>query len=496
MRHSPDLPAPDERGPYNLAAMQVTTTPLPKSRLQPDFELPPERLTRALDDAVRRLSRTTRVPGFRPGKAPRVMLERVLAPGAILDEAVDRLVDDAFREAAVERDIVPLTNPEVEVTNATEGEALTFRAIVQVRPELKLGDYKNFNFKPEIQPVDDTMVEKVIDEMRDQYAERQPVEGRGARKDDFAVVGFVGTRDGEPFQGGSSERMPLILGQERLIPGFEEHLYGMSKGEEREFDITFPDDYQEESLRGQAAHFTVELKELYEKVLPEANDDFAKTVGQFSTLDEVKDEVRKRLERNALDHARHDFADRIIDYATANATTDLPDALIDQEVEVMHDELRSTLARQGIDEEVYRRVSGKSEEDLHNDFRPQAEQRVKVLLTLSEIARAEGIEVGDAEVQAEIDRARIRYAQSPNLVRYFESERGRNYIRSTLRRTNVVEKLVDDWLTAHPESPKLPHLEDSETSPVNAPQAESAAALGATDPDAIPAPAAAPGGEA
>jgi trigger factor len=180
----------------------------------------------------------------------------------------------------------------------------------------------------------------------------------------------------------------------------------------------------------------------------------------------------------------------------ANTTVDLPDVLVDQEIEVMHDELRSALARQGITEEAYLKVVGKTLEEIHAEFRPQAEKRVKTLLVLSEIARAKGVEVPEQDVEGEIDRARSRYANNPNLIRYFESERGRSYIRSTFRRSRTVEQLVDEWLDAHPESPRLPHVEDTdETSPVADPSAEAAASIGATDPGSITPPeAAAPTG--
>jgi trigger factor len=466
--------------------MQTTNTPLPKSRLQLEFELPPERLSRAIDQAVGRLARQARVPGFRPGKAPRFMLERVLGPTAVLDDAVDHLVEDAYREAVKEQDIVSLASPEVEITQAEEGKPLLFKAVVQVRPEVTLGDYEHFGFAPEIKPVDDQMVTQVVDELRDAHAELKPVEGRAAKEGDYAVIGFTGTRDGVEFPGGSSERMPLIIGQDRLIPGFEDHLVGVSRGETVEFDITFPGDYQEETLKGQVARFSVTVRELREKVLPDATDEFAKTVGKFENMAELTAELRKRLEANAVDHARHDFADKIIEYATANATIDLPDILIDQEVEVMHDELRSALARQGITEEAYLKVVDKTEDDIHAEFRPQAEKRVKTLLVLSEIAKAKGVEVPDSDVQAEIERARSRYSDSPNLIRYFESERGRNYIRSTFRRSRTVEHLIDEWLAAHPEAPRLPHLEEADDgSPVASSTAEAAASIGATDVGAL-----------
>jgi trigger factor len=440
--------------------MQITATPAPKSTIVLEIELPAERLDRAVDEAVRHLSRRTRVPGFRPGKAPRPLLERHLGPGAILDDAVDHLVQDAYRQALVDRDLLPLTNADVEVVQAEEGKPLVFKATVQVRPEVELGDYKHFNFRPEIETIDDERVDKVLEELRDQNATLAAVEDRGAREGDYAVISFVGTRDGEPFEGGSSERMPLILGQERLIPGFETNLNGLEVGGKTEFDITFPDDYPETELAGKPAHFAVELKELREKVLPDLDADFIKTLGDFANVDALRADIRQRLERNALDRARHGFADRIIEYAVANATLELPDVLVDQEVEVMHDEFRATLARQGIGEEAYLKAVEKAESDLHAEFRPGAEKRVRTLLVLSNVADAEGVTVPEAEIEAEIERGRERYANEPRLLAYFDSDRGRSYIRSTLRRSRVVEQLIDEWLAANPDHQPLPHLED------------------------------------
>lgn len=465
--------------------MQITANPAPKSTVELRIELPPERLDRAVRDAINRLGRRTRVPGFRPGKAPRPMLERVLGPGAVLDEAVDHLVQDAYREAILDQQILPLTNADVEIVQAEEGKALVFTATVQVRPEVRLGDYRNFNFRPEIEVTDDAKVDRVVDELRDQHATLAPVEDRGAQSGDYAVIGFTGTRNGEPFEGGTAERMPLVIGEDRLIPGFEAQLIGLRVGDTKGLDITFPDDYAEETFRGQEAHFEVQLKELREKILPDADDDFAQAIGGFESLATLRADVRRRLERNALDRARHTFADRIIDYAVANATLELPDVLIDQEVEVMHDEFRASLARQGIPERAYLEATGQAEADLRAEFRPRAAERVKVLLVLTAIARVEGVEVPDAAIEAEVARARERYRDAKTIA-YFESERGRDFIRSTLRRTRVVEKLVDDWLVAHPDHPPIPHLEgqEDESTIVAASQA-AANAISGTDPGAI-----------
>jgi trigger factor len=413
------------------------------------------------------------------------MLERVLGASAVLDEAVELLIQAAYRDALAEQGIVPLTEASVEVVQAVEGQPVIFKATVQVPPEVTLGDYRNFNFAPEIETVDDAKVDQVVAELRDQNASLRPVEDRPAQTGDYAVIGFVGSRDGQPFDGGSSDRMPIVLGEDRLIPGFEAHIVGASVGDQREFDLTFPADYGESSLAGQVAHFAVDVKELREKVLPPLDDDFAPQMGDFKDLVELRLAIQARLERSALDRARHAFSDRIIQYALANATLAVPPILIDQEVEVMHDEFRASIARQGIGEAAYLKATEQTEADLHAEFRPRAEDRVKTLLVLSRIADADGVAIDDATVATEVAAARRRYAGDPKTIGYFESERGRNFIRSTLRRTRAVEALVDAWLAAHPEHPALPHLEDDQDPAIESDTSSSNAAIGATDPAAV-----------
>jgi trigger factor len=455
--------------------MNVTVTPAPRSSLNVRVEVPPERLDAAIAEAIRHLSKRTKIHGFRPGKAPRAVVERVVGSDAILEEAMDHLVQRAYRDALVEQAILPLTQAEVKVEQGEEGKPVIFTANVQIRPEVKLGDYRQFRFAPEIDTIDEPKVQKVVDELRDQNATLAAVEGRGARNGDYAVIGYTGTKDGVAFEGGSAERMPLILGEERLIPGFEANILALKPAEMVGFDITFPDDYPEATLAGAQAHFEVELRELREKILPPEDDDFARSLGSYADLAALKTEIKARLERNALDRARHEFADKIIEYATANATLELPDVLVEQEVEIMHDELRGSLARQGIDEAAYLKATEKTDADLHADFRPRAEKRVKVLLVLSKIAEEEGLEIADRDVEAEVRRARQRYGNDRKTMAYFESERGRSFIRSTLRRSRLVEKLVDEWLAANPEHPALPHLEDDEPVEFEAPETDAPA---------------------
>ena len=385
--------ASDGRRPYTARAMQITKTPGPNSTVLLEIEVPPERVSRAMDESVRHLAKRTRVPGFRPGKAPRAVLERHLGPGAVLEDAVDHLVQDSYRDALISEDIVPLTNADVDVVQAEEGMPLIFKATVQVRPEVDLGDYKNFNFRPEIDVIDDAKVSQVLEELRDQNATLAAVEGRGAKDGDYAVISFTGSRDGEPFEGGSSERMPLILGQERLIPGFEANLVGLEVGGSTEFDITFPEDYPETELAGKQSPISrSSCASCARRSCPTSTRTSSAPSATSPTSMRCGPTSSSRLERNALDRARHGFADRIIEYAVANATLELPDILVDQEVEVMHDEFRATIARQGISEEAYLKAVDKTDADLHAEFRPGAEKRVRTLLVLSTVADAEGVD--------------------------------------------------------------------------------------------------------
>ncbi|CAN5709187.1 trigger factor [soil metagenome] len=449
-------------------SLKVTARPAQRSSVVIEVELPPERVKRSVEQSVRHLARRTRVPGFRPGKVPRPLLERALgvrrddpaAPNPLYDDAKEHLFEDSVLEAVRQEDLDVLSIPEPEWLNFEEGNGASYRVTLPLRPEVKLGAYREYPFKIEVEEIDDARVDKVVDELRDQQADLVPVEDRGAEKGDYGVIRFEGRREGQPIEGARAARMPLVLGNERLIPGFEDHLLGLGEGDQRTFSLKFPDDYAEQELAGTPAEFEVELLELRHKRLPAADDDFARSLGSYDDLSALREEIRRRLERSSLDRARHNFADRIIEFAVANATLELPDMLIERELEVMFDELRVRLAEQGIGFEDYLRVTERDEQKLREEFRPDAERRVKTLLVLSEIAEKEQIEVDDATLAAELERSRGQYAANPRLVAYLESARGQAYTRSLLRRSQTVEKLIDDWIEQHPEFAMVQHLHD------------------------------------
>jgi len=269
------------------------------------------------------------------------------------------------------------------------------------------------------------------------------VDDRPAADGDVAAVRFVGTMDGEPFEGGSADRLPLVIGEGRMVPGWEEQLVGMRIDEEKGFDVTFPDDYRVEELRGRPAHFDVTLLDLRERILPELDDEFAKSVGEVQTVDELRAEIRDALEKRAADEARHAFADRIIDFASSNATVELPEVMVANEIDIMRDELQNRLAAQRIGMEQYLELAKQTPEELATELREPAARRVKVLLVLSAIAEKEGVDATDAEIDAEIAEQLARYDNDPRLAEYLGSRRGRSYLRMTLRNRKLVDVLID-----------------------------------------------------
>ena len=422
----------------------VSTRPEPGSRVRLEIEVPAEEVTRHFETAFRHLAARTRVPGFRPGKAPRSVIERYVGREAVVAEVVEHLVGEGYDAAMDQTDLIPIDQPEVEIDADTvrEGEPARFTAVVAVRPTVSLGAYTDYPFDLEVPPVGEEDVDTVLSELRDQQATLRPVDERGAQKTDLVAVSFRGTVDGEPFDGGTADRLPLVLGEGRMIPGWEDHLLDMRVDETHEFDLSFPADYRVEALAGREAHFSVTLADLRERMLPDLDDAFAASVSDGQTLEQLRSEVREALERRAEAEARHQFGDRIIEFASANASVELPEVMIANEVEIMRDELRARLAEQRIGIDQYLELSRQTPDELMTELREPASQRVKTLLVLSAIAEQEGIDATDDEIGGEVERQLERYPEEPRLREYLGSRRGRSYLRMTLRNRKLVDSLI------------------------------------------------------
>jgi trigger factor len=441
-----------------------------------EIEVPPDEVARHFATAYRHVAERTKVPGFRPGKAPRQVIDRFVGRGSVLAEAIDHLVSDSYGAALDQTDVIPIDNPDVDIDPASvvEGQPVSYTATVPVRPDVELGAYTDYAFGLEVPEVTDEQVEQVIGELREQQATLRPVDGRSAAEGDIASVKFTGTIDGEPFEGGSADRLPVVIGEDRMIPGWEQQLVGMDMGASKGFDITFPDDYRVEELRGKEAHFEVELLDLREKLLPDVTDDFVQSVGDMQTVDELRAEIRDAMVKRADAEARHTFGDRIIDYAVTNASVELPEVMVTNEVEIMRDELQSRLAQQRIGLEQYLALSKQTPEELTVELREPATRRVKTLLVLSAIAEKEGIDATDEQIDAEIAEQLARYGEDAKLREYLSSRRGRSYLRMTLRNRTLVDTLVDRALGTDAAAAETPEPEPApESEPEPAPAATS-----------------------
>jgi trigger factor len=442
-----------------------------------EIEVPPDEVARHFATAYRHVAERTKVPGFRPGKAPRHVIDRFVGRASVLSEAIEHLVSDSYGAALDQTDVMPIDNPDVDIDPAAvvEGQPVSFTATVPVRPEVELGAYTDYSFGLEVPEVTDEQVEQVIGELREQQATLRPVDGRGAVEGDIASVKFTGTIDGEPFEGGSADRLPVVIGEDRMIPGWEQQLIGLEIGATKGFDIAFPDDYRVEELRGKEAHFEVELLDLREKLLPDVTDEFAQSVGDVKTVDELRAEIRDAMTRRADAEARHAFGDRIIDFAVSNASVELPEVMVSNEIEIMRDELQTRLAQQRIGLEQYLALAKQTPEELTSELREPATRRVKTLLVLSAIAEKEGIDATDEQIDAEIANQLERYGEDAKLREYLSSRRGRSYLRMTLRNRTLVDTLVDRALGTDASAPETPEPEpapESEPEPASAATSE------------------------
>jgi len=434
--------------------MEFTTTSAEKSTVRLEVTLAVADVAAAIAQAVRHVAGHSRIPGFRPGKAPRSIVERFAGINRILDEATEILIERGYRDAIVKSDIVPLTSPKIDAKPIVEGEPYTFTAVIPVPPEVKLGDYRGYTFEPTFEEPDEAKVEAVVNDLRDSYATLTPVTDRGAELGDYAIIAFDGYRadNSLAIDGASSERMPIVLGSDRLIPGFEAQLVGAKVGDATTVEVTFPEDYQEAALQGVPARFDVVINDLRARVPPPLDDAFAAQVANVTDVAGLRGEILTRLKASAVDRGRHEFADKIVEFAMDGATVEIPDPLIEEEIDGLVDELARSITRQGLTFEQYLGAAGKSVEEIRAEMRERGERRAKTLLVLSAVAGAEGVEVPEELIDEEVERARPQTQGQRKLEAYLSSERGRRAIRASLRRSLVVERLVDEWFDAHPKA--------------------------------------------
>jgi len=389
-----------EADPLGSAArMQTTVSELPGSRVKVEVEVPAADVERAVNRAARALAREMRMPGFRKGKAPPSLVIQRVGFGGVFEEALREALPEWYERALLGTGIAPVGDPSIEIVSApqAEGEPLSFEFEIGVRPKAELGEYKGLEVGRAEPEAPEEIVDREIERVREGFAKLEPVE-RAAAEGDVLLVDFEGLLDGTAFESGTATDYLLELGSGQLIEGFEEQLAGASAGETREVEVTFPADYGAEQLAGQDAVFTVEVKEVREKVLPDLDDDFAAEASEFDTLEELRADVRARLSKVMDERVEQDFRVAAVDAATETATVELPDDLATARAAERWERVERQLAARGMSPDAYLQMQGKTREEILEESRPDAERELKREAVLAAIAEAEGIEASEEEM--------------------------------------------------------------------------------------------------
>jgi trigger factor len=373
-------------------------------------EVDAETFSNALDEAFKKVSKQVNIPGFRKGKVPRGMFEQRFGVESLYQDALDILLPEVYPQAVEEAGIDPIDRPEIDVEQIEKGKNLIFTAKVVVKPEVKLGEYKGLEVEKMNAEVSEEDVDAEIKTLQERHAELVVKEEGAVENGDTVVIDFEGFVDGEAFEGGTAENYTLEIGSGSFIPGFEDQLVGLEAGGEKDVEVTFPEEYHAENLAGKPATFKVKLHEIKAKELPALDDEFAKDVDEeVESLEALKTKTRTRLEETKKAEAENTLRDSLVDKASDNAEVDIPQVLIENEVNRMMQEFEQRLQAQGMNLELYFQFSGQDEDALKEQMKEDASKRVKYNLTLEAIAKAENIEVTDEEVDAEIAKMAEMY---------------------------------------------------------------------------------------
>jgi trigger factor len=424
----------------------TTVTELPESRVRVQAQVAPEEVERRVQQAARELGRQMRVPGFRKGKVPPPVVIRRLGREAVLDEALRSALGTWYADAIDGAGIAPVGEPELDVPSElpAQGQPLQFSIEIGVRPAAKLGEYTGLEVGRREPHVEDAQIDEEIERLRDRLATLETVE-RPAENGDHVVIDYVGTVDGEEFQGGTGRDQLLELGSGRLVPGFEEQLIGASAGDERTVTVTFPEDYPAPELAGQEAQFAVTVSEVKEKRLPELDDEFASEAAGFDTLAELREDIASRLRQADERAVEREFEDAVIEAAVGESEVEVPERLVHARAHELLEDTWAMLARQGISKDAYLRIAGRDEEGLAHEAEPEAAAALKREAVLSAIVDAEGIEPTDDQLREALAPTAER--QGTTVEQLFDQLRdaGRlDRLRREVATRHAVELLVRD----------------------------------------------------
>ncbi len=424
--------------------MKTTLGKKEGNKVEFTIEIPEEDFEKAIQQAYLKNRSYFNIPGFRKGKAPRKLIEVNYGVEIFYEDAINIVLPDAYNEAVEELGLHPVEQPNVDIDDIENGKPVLVKIDVTVKPEVELGEYKGIEVEKIVYEVTEDTIEQELKSVQEMNARIMNAEDRAVKEGDIVTIDFEGFIHGEAFEGGKAEDYELEIGSNQFIPGFEEQLVGKGIEEEVEVLVTFPEDYHEETLKGKEATFKVTIGEIKEKELPKLDDEFAKDVSEFDTLEEYKNSIKEKLEEEYSNREKVENENNIIDAVVEAAEVDIPEAMIEEQLETELNEFEHNMRSQGLDLEQYLQITGSSEADLKEQLRPMAEKRVKGDLVLEAIAEKEEIEVKEEDIEAKLEEMAELYGQEDK-EKFVEDMKNRDlsFLDTAIINQKVIEMIID-----------------------------------------------------
>lgn len=424
--------------------MAVKTEDVEKNLVKLTFEVSAEDFTKAINEVYKKNAKKFNIPGFRKGKAPRAVIEKYYTEAVFYDDAINAVLPGAYESAVKEAELEVVARPEIDVEDIKKGEPVVFTALVTTKPEVKLGEYKGVEVAAVDATVTDEDVDKDIAATQQKNARMIEVDDRAVENGDIITLDFEGSVDGVPFDGGKGEDYELEIGSGTFIPGFEDQLVGAEIGADVNVNVTFPEEYHAENLKGKDAVFACKVKNIKVRELPELDDDFASEVSEFETMADYRADVRKKLEEAAENKAKAEIENEVIEKVVENAEFDLPDAMIDAQVDNTINDFAQRLQYQGMNLDMYLQYTGSNLEAMKAQFRPQAEKQVSGSLVLEAVMNAEGIETTPEELELELVDMSKKYNMELDKIKELLQDAEMERIKKDLALQKTITMLVNN----------------------------------------------------
>lgn len=424
--------------------MSLQVEKLEKNMAKLTIEVSADELEKALQSAYTKQKNRINLPGFRKGKVPRQMIEKMYGVAIFYDDAANEIIPKAYAEAYDECELDIVSRPEIDVVQIEKGKEFIFTATVATKPEVTLGEYKGLEVDKISTRVTQKEVDAKIQEEAEKNARTVTVEDRAVQDGDEVILDFEGFVDGEAFEGGKGENYPLTIGSGSFIPGFEEQLVGAEAEKEVEVKVTFPEDYHAEDLKGKEAVFKCTVHEIKTKELPEIDDEFAAEVSEFDTLDEYKADVKAKIKEKKAADGKEKQEDQVVEQAVKNATYEIPEAMIATQVDQMANEFAQRMQAQGLTMEQYFQFTGMNAEKMMEEFKPQAEKRIETRLVLEAVAKAENIEISDEKLDEEIAKMAEAYKMEVDKLKEFMGENEKKQMKEDMAVQEAITFLVEN----------------------------------------------------